>query len=411
MEDIKIYYPNEITDNPIGMDESNAVEVDYTKNAAYVESAGVIPENSIYTGLNATDVVSVSIDTTRSRILGTYTFSESGSIQIGKYVNGVSGQIQITPDGITATNSSGTNTFNLDGTTGDATFYGTIAAGSIVAGYVKSVGGDYTTSSSIVSRVALLPDANTGIIAYSSDGTSVVFKVTIGGTDVGDVQLGNYGGGTGILWDQSAAKLFIKGDMTAGNISGVTITGSTINTGTTGTRVEMSANGDNIKIYDSGNSVGLTIGLSGTSISEITSSDSRALQLTSASGSQIEIKSEVDMNNNAIVGASNVTSGTFNSTSNVRFPGYIYLDSSGTTRYIYSNGSEIQFGGTIDSFAMSGSIDMNGNDITEIDELRFNTTSSNYNNANWEIWAYNSTEKGFRCRVDGNLYQFDLTSK
>ena len=115
-----------------------------------------------------------------------------------------------------------------------------------VSGYVQEIGGTYTTASGTAARVQLLPNANTGIIAYDSSNAKV-FEVLVGGTDVGDVTIGNYSGGNGMFWDNSASKLTIKGDMTAG-----TITGVNFQTASSGARVLISSGGSKIEIKDSG---------------------------------------------------------------------------------------------------------------------------------------------------------------
>lgn len=82
----------------------------------------------------ASAVIADSIDTQSRRILADYSFGEYGSIRIGKYENGVSGEISLTPNGIVAKNKNGETTLTIDGSTGDATFKGTIAANSLIAG-------------------------------------------------------------------------------------------------------------------------------------------------------------------------------------------------------------------------------------------------------------------------------------
>lgn len=244
----------------------------------------------------ATDLINESLNTRSKQILGTYSFGQLGALKIGKYESGVSGEITISPDGIVATNSSGVVTFALDGATGSATFKGEILAGSIIsaqltidgnasfgAGYdpttkVDEVGGNYASASS-GARVRIFPDSNTGIIAYTSDGTTVVFKIEVGGTNVGDVTIGNYGGGVGMLWDQSAGTLNIKGDMTAGNITGVNIA-----TASSGTRVAMTSSSDSVNWYDSGNDIGMTLNLESTTGAVIEAKDSRSVVLKASSG-------------------------------------------------------------------------------------------------------------------------------
>lgn len=144
-----------------------------------------------------------------------------------------------------------------------------------LSGYVEDTGGQYVSAAS-GARVLLYPSSSIGFQAVDASSNNV-FLLYVGGSNVGDVVIGDYSGGTGILWDNSAGDLIIKGDMTAGNISGVTITGSDISTGTTGTRVSMSANGDTISIYDSGNDLGMQLSLSGSDWAVITTDDARGL--------------------------------------------------------------------------------------------------------------------------------------
>jgi len=167
-----------------------------------------------------------------------------------------------------------------------------------ITGYVEDVGGTYSsTATAAAAKVQLLPDANTGIVAYASNGTSKVFEVIVGGTNVGDVLLGDYAGGNGALWDQSASTLKIKGDIEAGNISGVTITGSNFKTASSGTRVEMVASSDAINWYDSSGDTGLTINLVSTTDAQLESKDNRDLRLKAASRIKIDNSSGISFSN------------------------------------------------------------------------------------------------------------------
>ena len=76
----------------------------------------------------ARETISQSLNTESKRILGSYGFEQNGAIAIGTFQQGVSGEVDISPDGITAKNVNGDTTFALDGTTGDATFKGTVEA-------------------------------------------------------------------------------------------------------------------------------------------------------------------------------------------------------------------------------------------------------------------------------------------
>lgn len=102
---------------------------------------------------------------------------------------------------------------------------------------VNKLGGSYASASS-GARVLIFPDTNTGLQIIDNGGADV-FKAIIGGDNVGDVIIGNYTGGQGIFYDKSEAKTIFKGSMTAGNITGVTITGGTIQTATSGKRIRI----------------------------------------------------------------------------------------------------------------------------------------------------------------------------
>lgn len=78
---------------------------------------------------------------------------------------------------------------------------------------VADVGGNYDSAAS-GARVRIFPDANTGIQVID-DGAADVFKVMVGGTDVGDVTIGDYAGGKGVQYDKSGATFTFKGTLSA----------------------------------------------------------------------------------------------------------------------------------------------------------------------------------------------------
>jgi len=93
---------------------------------------------------------------------------------------------------------------------------GTTVGGRQVGGSTE--GGAYY-SSLAGARVEIFPenDNTIGFASYDINGVSV-FKTIIDGTDVGDVLFGNYAGGQGIKWDQSAGTLDVQGGVTVDSL-------------------------------------------------------------------------------------------------------------------------------------------------------------------------------------------------
>lgn len=84
---------------------------------------------------------------------------------------------------------------------------------TIVGGTIKS---SYSGA-----RALFFPDANTGFQVIDDDGADV-FKAIVGGTDVGDVIIGDYASNQGAKYDKSAGTFDFKGVLTAeaGHIGG-----------------------------------------------------------------------------------------------------------------------------------------------------------------------------------------------
>lgn len=68
------------------------------------------------------------LDTSAKTILDGFTFGASGALQIGTYEAGVSGDVKISPAGIVGRDKTNKTTFTIDGTTGDASFAGSLSA-------------------------------------------------------------------------------------------------------------------------------------------------------------------------------------------------------------------------------------------------------------------------------------------
>lgn len=132
----KIYYPETIEDTPFPLQEG-AVSFDIdqkTSNDKY--GAKEVKSRDFPTRRVAYELLGSALNTRSRKILAEFEFTQTGAIQIGDYKNGESGDLRISPNGITARDSSGLTTFAIDGDTGDAVFKGEIQAGAFISGLV-----------------------------------------------------------------------------------------------------------------------------------------------------------------------------------------------------------------------------------------------------------------------------------
>lgn len=135
MTEEKVYKPEVIEENPFPHSEVGDFHTSQsTTNETY--SPQKIKQQPLPSKKIAHETIGSALNTKAKKILGAFEFIQQGAIQIGKYLQGISGDIRLTPNGITARNKSGNTTFNLDGETGDATFAGTIQTGAVIAGKV-----------------------------------------------------------------------------------------------------------------------------------------------------------------------------------------------------------------------------------------------------------------------------------
>lgn len=134
MEDNKVYYPEVIQDTPFPNDEV-AIDNPGAEGGDTISPA-VTKDQAFPVKRIAQETVSQSLNTRSRRILAEFQFTEMGAIQIGKYQNGISGDLRISPNGLVARNQAGEITVAIDGTTGDATFKGTLQTGTLVSGEV-----------------------------------------------------------------------------------------------------------------------------------------------------------------------------------------------------------------------------------------------------------------------------------
>jgi len=154
MDQDKVYYPEIIETYAL----PETVVEEETSSTNYVGKTNLVPTTQVdkkFPPRNfARETISETLNTRTKKILGEFTFGQVGAIAIGVYENGVSGDIRITPNGITARDINGNATFSIDGNTGDAVFKGTVTAGSVISGSI--------ISGSVISGEIYLGGANNG---------------------------------------------------------------------------------------------------------------------------------------------------------------------------------------------------------------------------------------------------------
>lgn len=131
----QVFTPKVVEENPFPQEGvSDATSTQSTSGQVFRPEQ--TREQGFPTKRTAVELLSVALNTKSKKVLQEFELVQSGGFQIGKYENGVSGDVRITPNGITARNAAGNDTFALDATTGDATFSGTVQAGTFISGLV-----------------------------------------------------------------------------------------------------------------------------------------------------------------------------------------------------------------------------------------------------------------------------------
>lgn len=129
----KVYTPEVIQDTPfpgeplIGSTQSPT-------SSSNVLTPTTTKDNQFKRKKIAIELLSTALNTRSKKILQEFELQQSGGLQIGNFQEGLSGDIRLTPNGITGRNIAGITTFAVDGDTGDAVFLGNLIAGTVMAG-------------------------------------------------------------------------------------------------------------------------------------------------------------------------------------------------------------------------------------------------------------------------------------
>lgn len=183
MDDEKIYRPATIEEQPFpGLLEAGFLNDTQGTTTKAVTTPKTIQDRPIPQKIVSHETIGQSLNTKARKILQEYQFTESGALAIGKFLEAVSGDIRISPDGLVARDSSGNITVAIDGQTGNAVFSGELRSGSLITGRIEmgpdgliAIGDE--TGGTILDQFGLV--STTNFPAYSlSDSPSVGFTDT-----------------------------------------------------------------------------------------------------------------------------------------------------------------------------------------------------------------------------------------
>lgn len=165
----KVYTPETIPDQPFPQ-EGEEILATQPSGGTDVYRQETIKPKAIPKKRIAQELIGSALNTKSRKILAEFEFTLSGALQIGKYENGVSGDLRITPNGITARDSAGLTTFSIDGTTGSAVFKGSVQAGSVITGEV--IVGDNSVIIDGEGKRIIINDGNTDriLLGYQENG-------------------------------------------------------------------------------------------------------------------------------------------------------------------------------------------------------------------------------------------------
>lgn len=130
-------------------------------------------KNKVFpTKRTAVELLSTALNTRSRKILEEFQLQQSGGLRIGDFQEGISGDLKITPNGITARDRAGLTTFAIDGTDGSAVFRGSVQAADFI----------------IADENGLVSAANFQSDSYRSDST-VTINLTFSNTLVAGSEL------------------------------------------------------------------------------------------------------------------------------------------------------------------------------------------------------------------------------
>ena len=130
------YEPEVVQDNPFPGDPQPA-SLQGQPNPTGTFTPTTTPAKSFPTRKIAVELIGSALNTRSRKVLQEFELQQSGGFKIGDFQEGISGDLRITPNGLTARDQAGLTTFVIDGITGNATFKGEVQAGTFISGLIN----------------------------------------------------------------------------------------------------------------------------------------------------------------------------------------------------------------------------------------------------------------------------------
>ena len=128
------YSPEVIDENPFPGQDAQNINVVTSKSGGTYNPAKS-DERTFPIKRTAVELLSTTLNTRSRKILQSFDLEQSGGLQIGTFKDGETGDIRLTPNGITGRDTDGIVSFTLD-TDGNLVVKGEIKSGSFITGQV-----------------------------------------------------------------------------------------------------------------------------------------------------------------------------------------------------------------------------------------------------------------------------------
>src|SRR3990167_5163470 len=110
----KGFYPEEIVENPFPGEDTLLAIVESQSPGIF--SPTTTKEKAFPKKRTAVELLSTVLNTRSRKVLGEFELTQTGGFKVGNFEEGISGDLRITPNGLTARDIAGLTTFAIDGT-------------------------------------------------------------------------------------------------------------------------------------------------------------------------------------------------------------------------------------------------------------------------------------------------------